>query len=104
MLAENPSFYLPTDERRQATRFNKEPGTDFVVLRMPSGEELAGEVQDESLGGMAVLLDPVQELAVGTEIWISYAGDSLRAVVRHCALLPDGRQRLGLDCRRQNDE
>ncbi len=99
MLAENPAFYLPTDERRQATRFNKEPGTEYVVLRMPDGAELAGEVQDESLGGIAVLLNEVQELAVGTEIWISYAGDSLRATVRHCTLLPDGRQRLGLDCR-----
>jgi hypothetical protein len=103
MLPENPSFYLPTDERRQATRFNKEPGTEYVVLRMPNGKEFAGEVQNESLGGMAVLLDEAQELAVGAKIWISYAGDSLRAVVRHSALLPDGRQRLGLDCRGETD-
>ena len=99
MFADNPSFYLPTDERRQATRFNKEPGTESVVLHMPNGVELTGEVQDESLGGMAVLLDEVQDLAVGAKVRISYAGDLLRAVVRHCSILPNGRQRLGLDYR-----
>jgi hypothetical protein len=105
MLAEkNPPFYLPTDERRQATRFDKEPGTESVTLRTSTGKEIVAEVQNESLGGMAVLLAQANELTVGTELRISYAGDSLRAIVRHRESLPDGRIRLGLDCRGEDHD
>jgi hypothetical protein len=93
-------MYLPTDERRKATRFEKEPGTEYVTLRAPCGREIVGEVQNESLGGMAVLLSDGRGLSVGSELRVSYAGDTLQAIVRHLELLADGRIRLGIDCRK----
>ena len=101
-MADQP-IYLPTDERRQATRFDKEPGTEYVTLIGPSGDEMAGEVQNESLGGMAILLPEGKGLSVGSELRVSYAGDSLQAIVRHLEPLPDGRIRLGIDCRQVSD-
>ena len=96
-LADKP-FYLPTDERRKATRFQKEPATEYVVLWGPDNLKLTAEVHNESLGGIAVLLTAPANLPVGTPLRLTYAGDSMQAVVRHSELLPDGRQRLGLQC------
>ena len=96
-VADKP-FYLPTDERRKATRFQKEPATELVVLWGPENQQYTAEVQNESLGGLAVLLATAADLPVGTQLRLCYAGDSLCAVVRHVELLPDGRQRLGLKC------
>ena len=93
------SFYLPVDDRRQATRFSKEPGTEYVVLAGPAGHQQTAEVQNESLGGMAVLVPPGVDWPVGTTLSVCYAGDMLHAIVRHTDLLPDGRLRLGLECR-----
>ena len=93
------SFHLPIDDRRQATRFEKEPGTEYVVLSGPGSEQRTAEVQNESLGGMAVLLPADVEWPVGTPLRFCYAGEVLQAVVRHAESLADGRLRLGLECR-----
>ena len=95
--AGDPS-HSPLDDRRQATRFNREPETEFVEIRPPSGQPIQAEVRDESLGGLAVIVAASECLPIGLECQLVYAGDHLDAVVRYALPLQDGRYRLGLQC------
>jgi hypothetical protein len=85
-------------ERRESTRFPKEPGTDFAVVRRNPGDERLVEVYDESLGGICVVMDDASDFAVGTKATLIYHHDELRGTVRHVDPGPDGRYLVGFEC------
>lgn len=89
-----------TDERRSATRFTKDAGSDFAMLWRLGGWQRRVEVHSESLGGISLLVADAGGLPVGLEVRIEHAGETLRAVVRHVQRQPDGRYIVGLQCRR----
>jgi hypothetical protein len=86
------------DERRRATRFHKEPETEFAVLWIVPGEPILAEVHDESLGGLGLVVDDGIPLAVGDVVDVVYAGDLLKSVVRHIQEPVDGRRLVGIEC------
>jgi hypothetical protein len=94
----NPVHDPFQDERRNATRFVKEPGMDFATIVQP--DALAGtvEVYDESLGGLGLILDDVASLRVGQALQVVYAGALVRGTIRHITLRDDGRYVVGICC------
>jgi hypothetical protein len=93
-----PTNTLPQDEQRRATRFRKEPDTEFVVVRLLVGAELLAEVYDESLGGLGLIVADASSIAVGSEAVIVYHGDTLEATVRHVNPRSDGTFFVGCQC------
>lgn len=92
-------YRLLVEERREASRFGRESGTDFAVIWRESGEELLVEVQDESLTGLGILVESSLGLEVGSRLNVVYTGEYLDGEVRH--IQQDGEQlRVGLRCRR----
>lgn len=89
-----------TDERRSATRFIKDAGSDFATLWRLGGWQRRVEVHSESLGGISLLVADAGGLPVGLEVRVEHAGETLRAVVRHVQRQADGRYIVGLQCRR----
>jgi hypothetical protein len=89
----------PLDERREATRFRREEGTDFAVIWREPGEELLVEVHDESLSGLGIVVDSKLGLEVGSKLHVVYAGEYMDGEVRHIQPEED-RYRIGLQCRR----
>jgi hypothetical protein len=96
------SEVLTMVENRNATRFPKEPNSEFAAIWYP--KELAAdvEVHDESLGGLGVIVATGEAFSVGMELGIVYVGEMLRAFVVHIQPLEDGRARLGLQCQQQS--
>lgn len=90
----------PAEERRQSTRFPKEPGSDFAVFWQTAGEETLVEVHDESLGGLCLVLSRLDELRIGAEVSIVYQRTLLQGIVRHIEPQPDGTFHVGFECRR----
>lgn len=84
-----------TEDRRQWRRFLGE-AVD-VRLAQDMGEPLPAEMLDESFGGIGLLLDDAQPLAVGQELDVLYNGTPIRAVVRYVGLSENGRHRVGLE-------
>jgi hypothetical protein len=93
-----PSEHAYLDERRRATRFVREPGTDYATIVSP--ESLAGpiEVADESLGGIGVVVTDRNPFFTGQVLGIAYAGSSYQARVCHITKRRDGRFTVGLLC------
>lgn len=89
-----------TDERRSASRFHKDAGSDFATLWRLGGWQRRVEVHSESLGGISLLVTDAGGLPVGLEVRVEHAGETLRAVVRHVQRQEDGRYIVGLQCRR----
>ena len=89
----------PADDRREATRFAKEPGTDFAVIRQGLGEERRLAVHNESLGGLSLATREAASFQVGHEVDLVYAGTALRATVKHIQAQPDGTFLVGFQCR-----
>ena len=87
-------------ERREATRFRRESGTDFAVLLRESEEELLVEVHDESLTGLGILADGELGLCLGAHIQIVYAGECLDGEVAHVTPRSGGKVLVGLRCQR----
>ena len=54
-------------------------------------------VHDESLGGIALILDDVDHFGVGQEAELIYAGDYLHVSVRHIEPCNDGRFLVGFE-------
>ncbi len=92
------SPFDPLDERRQATRFPREPATDFAVVWQTPGEEILAEVHDESLTGLGILLADVSTLQLGSKLDVVYTGSLMRGEVRHIERRDDGRYLVGLRC------
>lgn len=99
----NPSsqeFYVPlVNERRQATRFERNASMDFVVIWREPGEERLVEVHDESLTGLGILVDDKLDLKLGSPLRLIYAGEYLEGEVRHITKRPDQRYLIGLATR-----
>ncbi len=93
--------YTPVDELRTATRFVKERGTEVAVLCRPGFEEFLVDVHDESLGGLGVYVSQDHGLVVGEQLDIVYAGEYLRAFVRHIEPHQDGESIVGFSCQRE---
>ena len=86
------------DEQREATRFEREAGTDFAVIWQESDEAIAAEVHDESLTGLGILVDSELDLALGSRVHVVYAGEHLDGEVRHITRQPNGKNLVGLRC------
>ena len=92
-------YRLLLEERREASRFGRERGTDFAFVWRESGEELLVEVQDESLTGLGILVESKLGFEVGSRLHIVYTGEYMDGEVRH--IQQEGeRYRVGLRCRR----
>jgi hypothetical protein len=95
--AETLSFVFT--ERRESTRFPKEPGTDFAVIWRNRGDEQLVEVLNESLGGICIVMADVANFPVGAEATLVYHNDVLRGIVRHIQSRDDGMYLVGFECR-----
>lgn len=82
-------------ERRETLRFRKESGTDYAVVLHPQESEGVVEVTDESLGGLAIVVDEAGIFRVGEAIELMYAGGFLKLLVRHVTRRSDGRYVVG---------
>ena len=87
------------DERRQETRFPKEPDIDTATVRGRNGREMLAGVHDESLHGICLVMTDVTGFQVGATAVIVYRSDVLSGVVRHISLRPDGTYLVGFECR-----
>jgi hypothetical protein len=85
-------------ERRESTRFPKEPGTDFAQVCLATGETRLVEVQNESLGGLCVVMSETTGLTVGSRVRLIYHRDVLHGEVRHITQRPDGSFVVGFAC------
>ena len=92
------------EEQRHSTRFPREADTEFAAIWRETGEEHLVAVYDESLTGLGLLVDAALELRVGSQLNVVYAGESLQGEIRHVTPHPDGRVRVGLRCRRLEDQ
>ena len=92
-------LYTLVDELRNWTRFARERGSDFAVIWQESGQEVLAEVHDESLGGLGVYLDDITGFDIGREVNLVYAGEFMRAYVRHVEPR-DGEYVVGFECER----
>lgn len=107
VASSSPASYIRVllDERREASRFKREGGTDFAVVWRDIGEEYVVEVHDESLTGLGIFVEShlELELEVGSRLRVMYTGQYMEGEVRH--LRQEGeRYRVGLECRRLPDE
>ncbi len=91
--------YTVTDELRKSTRFRKERGTDTALLWLDENEPVLVDVHDESLGGLGLYLDEIDSICTAAEINIVYAGELLRAEIRHIEREPDGTFIVGFECK-----
>ena len=89
------------EELRKATRFVKEPDTEFAMIHVERGVEILAEVRDESLFGLGLIVANVAALEIGQEVTIVYRRDELNATVRNVDLRPNGTFLVGFECRRK---
>ena len=89
-----------TEEQRKATRFVKEPDTEFAVICMAPGVELLAEVHDESLTGLGLIVADASEFEVGMQATIGYHRELLCGTLRHVSPRPDGTFLAGFECHR----
>ena len=82
-------------ERRETLRFRKESGTEYAVVLHPQESEGVVEVTDESLGGLAIVVDEPGIFRAGEAIELMYAGGFLKLLVRHVTRRSDGRYVVG---------
>lgn len=88
------------DEARRGSRFGKDPDVEVAVIFRPQHEQLLVSVHDESLTGLGLYLDDLEDLAIGEEVDILYESEFLRGCVRHIERQPDGRFVVGFSCER----
>jgi hypothetical protein len=90
--------FSAADERRSASRFRREPGWDTAIVRCPDGESLTGDVHDESLGGVSLILRDLCQLCVDQKVEIAFEGKTLPSIVRHIRPREDGGYIVGFSC------
>lgn len=71
---------------------------DTALLWLDNNEPVAVDVHDESLGGLGLYLDDIEGICTATEINIIYAGEALRAEIKHIERQPDGSFVVGFEC------
>lgn len=86
------------DERRNASRFIKDGGSDFAVLYLAADEPHLVEVHDESLGGLCLCIEPHLTLTLNQEVDIIYASSIFRGIVRNIRDTSSPRQLVGFHC------
>jgi uncharacterized OB-fold protein len=96
-----PTAIVPVEELRKATRFVKEPDTEFAVIRVERGVEILAEVRDESLFGLGLIVAELAALEVGLDVTIVYRREELDATVRNVHPRPNGTFLVGFECRRK---
>jgi len=96
-----PSSALPVEEMRKATRFVKEPDTEFAVIRAEQGVEILAEVRDESLFGLGLIVAELATLEIGHQVTIAYHKEVLDATLRNVTPRPNGTFWVGFECRRR---
>lgn len=89
------------DERREASRFERDHDCDFAVIWNYAGEEIVVEVHDESVTGLGILVDDRLDLQLGSQVRVLYAGEHLQGEVRHLTPQADGTNLVGLKCQRK---
>jgi len=94
-----PNSPALSDEQRQATRFLKDPDSEFAVICLAAGTELLAEVHDESLAGLGLIVTDVSALVTGMHAAIVYRRELLDATLRHVSPRPDGTFLAGFECR-----
>ena len=87
-------------EQRSASRFLREPKSDYASIWYPQELAKTVEVHDESLGGLGVFVDNGSDFAVGMELGVVYAGAMYRCYVRHAQRHSDGRTLIGMECQK----
>lgn len=96
----NPSsyeVYVPlVNERREASRFERNEGMDVGIIWRQNGEEYFVEVHDESVTGLGILTEDTLDLQIGSVVHVSYAGEYLEAEVRHITQQSDQKYLIGL--------
>jgi len=95
-----PSSAPPVEELRTATRFVKEPDTEFAVIRVERGHEILAEVRDESLFGLGLIVAELAALEIGHPVTIVYHKEVLDATLRNVTPRPNGTFWVGFECRR----
>ena len=86
------------DELRQSTRFLVQPETEYAVIWSTPGHEILAEVHDESLGGLALVVNECEEMRIG-DVWeITYLSRVYSGVVKHVEHRPDGARLVGFHC------
>jgi len=83
------------DERRTSTRFRKDADAERAAIWYPHGVEMLAEVYDESLEGLALIVDDATAFQTGMQVEIAYAGTLLQGTVRHLSSCDDGRTKIG---------
>jgi hypothetical protein len=90
--------YTVVDELRQASRFITEPGACYAAVWQNGGDEILAEVHDESLGGIALILNDVSPFQVGQQAKIAFQHSVMHAIVRHVEPQEDGTYVVGFEC------
>ncbi len=85
------------DERREASRFGREQGSDIAAIWLNPNEELRAAVFDESLGGISLVVKDCSGLSVGSIVGLAYAGEFLQATVKHVRPTHDGFYVIGFE-------
>ena len=89
-----------TDELRQSTRFAKERGAEGAVLWFGDGEPMLFDVHDESLGGLGLYVDRLEQVEQEAEASIIYGGELMTGRIRHIEPQQDGGYVVGFECTR----
>jgi hypothetical protein len=86
------------DEQRRASRFEQSPDEVYAAVWVDGDEALLAEVHDESLGGIALLLDNDGGIGLGSMVNIVFAGSHFVAQARHVETWDHDRVLIGFRC------
>lgn len=89
---------LGWNEARAETRFLKEPDTDSAVVWQQIGHEHLVSVHDESLHGICLVMQSVEEFEIGVTATIVYHAEVLDGIVRRVERLSDGMFLVAFEC------
>lgn len=80
--------------RRRFSRFLPDEGQ--VRIRAASGLDVPCEVQNESYGGLGVVVDDGAGITEGLEVEVAMEGSAFDAVITSCRKLEDGGTFVGI--------
>jgi len=86
------------EERREATRFGKDPDGSHALLLCSEAEPRLAEVHDESLTGLGLLVEDAAGLEIRGARGVVYLSQVLEGTVRHIERIDDRRYLIGLSC------
>ena len=86
------------DEQRRATRFEKDPDSEFAAVWLSPHDEILAEVHDESLGGLGLLVDDASKMRPGVAAHVVYLGRLYHCMIRHVERQASGLWIVGMSC------